>query len=312
MNEQDASMMQQLSHCEPSSEMLTIVLNKSTLSMSNAASSPSYLPSTSYLANYSPTPLIALLLIGPLLLRLYLSILADYRFFLSLGPGGTPQTPIGYARLCLLRLIARRDVFTPPRPITSYPFHPYFGNSHTLAQRQSDRPKVAGLAPQRQLTQRGTNEDVQRLSVAMRALAASNPDFVQTGISCFEKFSLALFMSRTLANVSTVVDKKNRKCEVIRNATCGMPPEIAHMHGSEGSLHLTLHPEDAAVVIKRGWGERHPLSGRWSVPRGFVMVYAPKTEEELNAVMAIIRAGCWWVGSVELRDPTDGDEVSSE
>ena len=258
-----------------------------------------------YIPSYFPTPLLVPLLIGPLLLRLYLSIIADYHLFLSLGPGGTPQTPVGYVRICLLRLIARRDVFTPPRPITSYPYHPYFRSSQLLAQRQSERPKVAGLAPQRQTTQKGTPEDVQKLSAAMKALANYNSDFVQTGVSCFEKHSLALFMSQDLANVSTVVDKKNRRCEVRRNTTCGKPPEIAHMHGSEGSLHLTLHPVDAAVVIKRGWGERHPLSGRWSVPAGFVMVYAPKTEDELSAVMDIIRAACWWVGSVELQVDQD-------
>ena len=269
------------------------------------------MPNVAHISSYLPlsTPILLLLVSVPLLLRLYLSILADYRFFLSLGQGGTPKTPIGYLRICLLRLIAHRDVYTPPRPIKSYPYHPYFGSCHLLAQRQCERPKVAGLAPQRQINQKGTPADVQKLSAAMKALASCNSDFVQTGISCFEKHSLALFMSRTLTNVSTVVDKKNRKCEVIRNATCGMPPEIAHMHGSEGSLHLTLHPEDAAVVIRKGWGERHPLAGRWSVPRGFVMVYAPRTDKELSTVMDVIKAGCWWVGSVELQDLENGDEA---
>lgn len=46
-------------------------------------------------------------------------------------------------------------------------------------------------------------------------------------------------------------------------------------------MHLTLHPQDAALVISEGWGERHPLAGcpvlgigKRLLPEGFVMVYA--------------------------------------
>ena len=85
------------------------------------------------------------------------------------------------------------------------------------------------------------------------------------------------------------------------NATCGHPPEVAHLHGTECSLHMTLHPLDAAVVIQRGWGERHPLAGRGNwVPSGFMMVYSPRTDAEVRTVVEIVRAGGWWVGGVEL------------
>jgi hypothetical protein len=69
-------------------------------------------------------------------------------------------------------------------------------------------------------------------------------------------------------------------------------------------MHLTLHPADAAIVILRGWGERHPLSsGGWLarfVPQGFVMVYAPRTEEEVQIVRKIVAAAVWWVGGVDV------------
>jgi len=58
------------------------------------------------------------------------------------------------------------------------------------------------------------------------------------------------------------------------------------------------------VVILRGWGERHPLSsGGWLarfVPQGFVMVYAPRTEEEVLITRKIIAAAAWWVGGVDV------------
>lgn len=37
--------------------------------------------------------------------------------------------------------------------------------------------------------------------------------------------------------------------------------ELAHIHLSEGSLHLILSPQDARKVIGSGWGERHRLAG---------------------------------------------------
>jgi hypothetical protein len=76
-----------------------------------------------------------------------------------------------------------------------------------------------------------------------------------------------------------------------------------HAHPSDGSMHLTMHPADAALVLSQAWGERHPLSsGGWLarfVPPGFVMVYAPRTEEEVEVVMEIIKAAAWWVGGVD-------------
>jgi hypothetical protein len=78
-------------------------------------------------------------------------------------------------------------------------------------------------------------------------------------------------------------------------------------------LHLTLHPADVRTVLEKGWGERHPLAWddggeewcwwRWakSVPPGFVMIYAPRDERELEIVMDIIRASVWWVGGTELK-----------
>jgi len=64
-------------------------------------------------------------------------------------------------------------------------------------------------------------------------------------------------------------------------------------------MHMNLHPDDARVVLERGWGERHPLArGGWMrayVPREFVMVYAPRDRTELDVVCRIIEAAAFWV-----------------
>lgn len=71
----------------------------------------------------------------------------------------------------------------------------------------------------------------------------------------------------------------------------GVKGEIAHFHlAAEGSAHVTLSLADATQVIEKGWGERHPLSGRFE-PWGYVMLYAPRNVEELNVVGKLLRAG---------------------
>lgn len=49
-------------------------------------------------------------------------------------------------------------------------------------------------------------------------------------------------------------------------------------------------------MARGGWLSRF-------VPIGFVMVYAPRNADELEAVMGIIQAAIWWVGGQTLVKP---------
>lgn len=86
-------------------------------------------------------------------------------------------------------------------------------------------------------------------------------------------------------------------------------------------MHLVLHPADSRAVLEAGWGERHPLSRGGSferfVPVDFVMVYAPRDEQEVEMVVRIILAARWFVGGAEgsvedaerfVVDEMDGEE----
>lgn len=55
----------------------------------------------------------------------------------------------------------------------------------------------------------------------------------------------------------------------------GTRREIAHVHPLDGSLHMSLAPRDAKLVIERGWGERFGLGGS-VMPVTYIMVYAPR------------------------------------
>jgi hypothetical protein len=213
----------------------------------------------------------------------------DYVNFLSLGPGGTPSTFPGYLKIVFLRFFALSDPYTPApfcEPI--YPSKGYYQRAQSwLPERNGRRPTVAGIAPQRQLDQPGDAKIYEALRACLEDLADRQPDLLRVGTSCFEKKGLALF------------------CQDPINATCR--GEICHVHHSDRSMHLNLHPDDARVVLEKGWGERHPLArGGWMkayVPREFIMVYAPRDRTELDVICRIVEAAAFWVSgkSIEVK-----------
>ncbi|KAF2019082.1 hypothetical protein BU24DRAFT_112186 [Aaosphaeria arxii CBS 175.79] len=224
-----------------------------------------------------------------LLLTIVLPLLAlhlihhDYQSFLRLGPGGTPSTPTGYLKIKLLSILSLRD---PLRPLPIPPhFRPQTGHLRTLPKRRGPRPIIAGIAPQRQQSQRSSPSTYAALVARLRLLAQEPRNMLLERTSCFEKHSSGLFARTPITR------------------TCG--GEICHAHPSDGSMHLTLHPADVKVVIEAGWGERHPLArGGWFrrfVPREFVLVYAPREEADLEVLMEVVGAAVWWVSGLDVK-----------
>jgi len=217
--------------------------------------------------------LLALLLIAAFFSTL-LHLYADYKAFLALGPGGTPSTVPGYVRTKTLSVFALRNPYLPKATTTTQR-----GHLRHLPARPTPRPTTRGIAPHRQVTQRASPALYQHLAAELHRLVAADPERLVLGTSCFEKHGTGLF-SRSPAR---------RTCR----------GEICHAHPSDGSMHMTLHPADARVVLEAGWGERHPLArGGWFekfVPEGFVMVYAPRREEEVDVLVRIVEAGAWYV-----------------
>ncbi|KXH62126.1 hypothetical protein CSAL01_05230 [Colletotrichum salicis] len=223
-----------------------------------------------------------LLVIVPILLL----VRNDYHNFLGLGPGGTPATFQGYVRIAWLRLWALRDPFTAPEAkpniLPKRGILRQEGDLTRLPYRPGPRPQVAGIAPQRQLDQHGTEPHYHALRKTLQKLASANPARFGTARSCLEKHGLGLFARHPV------------------NVTCN--GEVCHVHDSDHSLHMNLHPEDIQEVLAKGWGQRHPLAWkgrlvRMPVPEEFVMVYAPRDDHELRIVCKIIEAAIWYVVS---------------
>lgn len=194
---------------------------------------------------------------------------------------------LGYLKIAYLRMFALSDPYTPATISEDiYPVIGYYQRSHSwLPDRPGFRPKIAGIAPQRQIDQPGCPEMYQKLRRALEKLALQQPDSFKTAISCFEKKGLALFAQNPI------------------NETCR--GEICHVHHSDRSMHMNLHPDDAKVILEKGWGERHPLSrGGWMkqyVPREFLMIYAPRNRMELDVVCRIIEAAGFWASGEHFR-----------
>jgi len=68
----------------------------------------------------------------------------------------------------------------------------------------------------------------------------------------------------------------------------------SYQGGGQGSMHMCLSLKDAATVIRSGWGEPHILAGAdmggMKLARGLVLVYAPRTLEEVDTVLKILSA----------------------
>jgi hypothetical protein len=157
----------------------------------------------------------------------------DYEGFLSLGPGGTPSTFPGYLKITFLRLFTLRNTCAPV-PVPAELKNTGFLRPGSISVRQSDRPNVAGIAPHRQTNQRPSKEIFKYLSNSIAKLAKDHPTKFRMDVSAFEKHCPGLFS----------VKKQNPKCN----------GEICHAHPSDGSMHMTLHPEDIKLVLEAGWG----------------------------------------------------------
>jgi hypothetical protein len=153
--------------------------------------------------------------------------------------------------------------------------------------RAGSRPKIMSrIMPQRQHPEPIDTETRSRLQSLMRDLALSHPHLVETRPSHTEgKSTDGLYALKDLDTLNPLAKDKI------------LDHEIAHAHPADNSLHVWLSDPDARSVIEAGWGQRFPLT---FVQRGWVMVYAPRTDAELEVVEEIVRAGIGWITGVTL------------
>lgn len=217
---------------------------------------------------------------------------SSYRGFLALGPGGMPYNVVGWAIQGLLQLLAKWDTRDPSpfaRPENRRPTEPHGSKSYfpsVVPERAGARPDVPGyVAPQRQMDQRPADVEVmrQRMTAYLEALVAENPGVLVLQPSKLEGVGTPALWLDTSPGAKELP-------AFIR----GLKGETAHVH-PECSSHITVSMVDAEEVVRKGWAERHRLSGVAFMPWSYVLIYAPRDEGEFEVWKDIMRAGVKFV-----------------
>lgn len=140
-----------------------------------------------------------------------------------------------------------------------------------LPERAGAKPQTQSHLPHSQLEQHGPDEIIEKLHAWCFSLPEINNE--NSGISV--PGSRALVLREGVQG--------NEKAFMIGR-------EFAHIHPKpdNGSMHLVLTSDDVDTVKSTGWGEDHYLvtQGQW--PKGLVMIFSPRDEEELTVVKKIV------------------------
>lgn len=236
---------------------------------------------------------LATLLALPLAGVFTLTSLGSYRRWKAMGPGGLPDNLIGYIVQVLMgSLLGRKDTrslepYDKPekhapgwkqasehvRKVARTSFL-----SEPLPRRKGAQAHALRFtAPQRERF--ASEYQVPKVKAAYLAawskLCATNANGTKVQTSALEKRGDALFLTST-AEPPSIVSKVQR--------------EIAHIHETDLSAHVTLSLTDAKDVVEKGWGERHALS-ETVIGLGYTMLYVPRTVEEVDVLIRIMQAG---------------------
>ena len=219
--------------------------------------------------------------------RLVHLVAADYSRWLALGPGGLPYNFYGYLKQNLIRPLGYSDLYSvlpyhalkSSKPLESRRFLP------DLPHRQAPRPLVPNFAgPSRQATQAAPRSLIEASISAVKTVAVDNAAITHYGDSIVEWGGPALFTTSEAFAEAQLHERLSGAAE----------REYFHLHESEGSCHAFLSAADAEELVSKGWGQRHPLSGRkiagWGLAAGYVTVYAPLEKEQVEIVRFAAKA----------------------
>lgn len=230
---------------------------------------------------------------------------SSYRGYLALGRGGIPYNVFGWALQGLLQIVAKWDTrdpspFTKPKNRKATEPHgskTFFASP--IPERAGGRPTVPGyVAPQRQTTQQPA--DVEVMSKRMRAYL-DDVLIKNTGVLVLEPSKL-----EGVGTPAVFLDTTSFGTTELPGFIRGLKGETAHIH-PECSSHITLSMADAEEVVRKGWAERHRLSGLGPLPWSYMLIYAPRNDEEFEVWKGIMKAGLRFVCAGAGRElVTDG------
>ncbi|KIY68747.1 hypothetical protein CYLTODRAFT_252393 [Cylindrobasidium torrendii FP15055 ss-10] len=222
----------------------------------------------------------------------------NYRKYLSLGEGGFPYNPLGWFMATLATAFSRETL-----SITEYESDfssAVYLDASKIPERRGSRPTLGWHAiPHRQVDRLPSPDIREKLVATFNQLALANATFVQLDTSPHERDHQGMLLSSSVTEPHHVAVRAWR--------------EIGHIHPSDSSMHWVLSPADCALVVAKGWGERHPLSGvsrHCPLPKEYLMIYAPRDEEELSVCEQIMVASMQYMsGTREVSRLSTADEA---
>lgn len=205
---------------------------------------------------------------------------SDSNEWVEFGSGGTPPTPSGYWRMTKFRF--RRfwssDDLRDPSPLSNEG-RKYL--SRELPQRSGKRPQIVSRTmPQRQKPEPLDDAIRERVHNLPKKFCEEYPDILKLDLSKTEGRSTdAIYAKPDLSGRDPSAKDKM------------LGDEIAHVHPADNSLHVWVSPPDAKEAVRKGWGERFPLSSMGLLHPSWIMLYAPRSMEEVDVIEEIVKAG---------------------
>ncbi|MGD1843943.1 MAG: phospholipase [Salibacteraceae bacterium] len=159
-----------------------------------------------------------------------------------------------------------------PHPEKAKPMEPEI-TLKNLPTREGNRPETTNTNPHTQLNQQP--EDLSHVQDLMQwAFALGHIERRPSAISVPGAVAMCMESDHTCD-----------RCNAFMVGT-----EFAHFHPHpDYSMHLGLPKRAAEIIIDKGWGEWHPLIQRGILPPNIIMMYAPRTSEELQANKFILK-----------------------
>jgi len=202
----------------------------------------------------------------------------DYRAWYNLGAGGVPHNVVGWAMVT-----AVRPLKIDPHTLSGFEQAIGQGSDVTtlqgLPRREGERPNIAPHPiPHRQLTQVGSDATLSALVSAVDGIVRQQPGLIEFKTSRFETHNDAVWLSEPQKG----------------NPDTLSGGEVAHVHPSDGSMHVILSPSDAKLVMEAGWGELHPIAGYGPLAPTYLMLYSPRDAADIAVIRRIIEAAVFY------------------
>lgn len=200
----------------------------------------------------------------------------DFRRWVALGPGGLPPTARGWVVTTRLRM-RKRDPIDPAMFDLSDAHLDGTIFLDNLPKRGGPRPKIAPWPiPHRQTNQFASTLYQRRTAALFDNAVSAQAALVEYRLSFYEKHTPAISLRLPECGHA--------------HALLGQG-EVAHVHPSDGSMHMIFSVADARRIIECGWGERHPLAGvRPRLPITYLYIYPPRDDFELGIIGDLLSA----------------------